>query len=661
MGIEQLHAVWPEWKVTEQIGQGAFGKVYKVVREEYGVTSYAAVKVISIPQNEAEVNALRADGYDETASRTYLESVITDFVGEIKLMLSMKGTANIVGVEDYKVVKKTGQIGWDIFIRMELLTSFTNYAAGKTLTEAEVVKLGVDICSALELCAQKNIIHRDIKPENIFISPFGDFKVGDFGIARELEKTGGAMSSKGTYSYAAPEVVSSKPYGAAADIYSLGLVLYKLLNNNRLPFIDPNSQQILYQDRTNAVNRRLSGEPLPAPAGASRQLAQVILQACAFDPAMRFKTATAFKAALAAALEAAKTPAQAARPPVQPAPPHRPPPVYSPHHHSPKPPVKSNSGLKIVLFSLLGVFLVIGTAVGIIFAVTSGNTSTEDRSMESPAPETTRRPTQPPSPTPEPETTRQPTQPPTPAPEPTPSVIYIETPKIVITTRYDTRNRRFAPRDDVVSSVFAAGGIPVFPDNDTMLADAIQNGNANNADIIAGLYDGLILTGGGDISARFFGQERHWASGDPDENCDIAEIALCRAFIRAGKPVFGINRGMQVINVAMGGDIIQDIPDLLGISSNVHSGNNSHTIQIEPGTWLHNLFGSSLTVDSWHHQAIGRLADNLTVAARVGVVIEAIEYGNIIGVQFNPARMPNADMLSIYNDFIHRCSYYSTG
>jgi tetratricopeptide (TPR) repeat protein len=85
------------------------------------------------------------------------------------------------------------------------------------------------------------------------------------------------------------------------DIYSLGLVLYKLLNNNRLPFLDPTTQNIQYQDRKSAIDRRLSGEALIAPINASPHLAQVILIACAFKPAERFQTPTAFKNALGAA------------------------------------------------------------------------------------------------------------------------------------------------------------------------------------------------------------------------------------------------------------------------------------------------------------------------------------------------------------------------
>ena len=81
-----------------------------------------------------------------------------------------------------------------------------------------------------------HVVHRDIKPENIFVSATGDFKLGDFGIARTIEKTTFGMSKKGTYPYMAPEIYQGKESDILVDMYSLGLVMYRMLNDNRLPF-----------------------------------------------------------------------------------------------------------------------------------------------------------------------------------------------------------------------------------------------------------------------------------------------------------------------------------------------------------------------------------------------------------------------------------------
>lgn len=299
MSVEVLKQIWPEWQIEgKPLGKGSFGVVYKAVRRDHGVESYAAIKVISIPTDPSEVDSLRSEGLDMNATRTYLQGIVNDFVSEIQLMESLKGVQNIVSVEDYKVVEKSGEIGWDIYIRMELLTSFNAYICDKKLTEEEVIKLGCDICTALEICAKRNIIHRDIKPENIFINDFGYFKLGDFGIARKMENMTGGLSQKGTFNYMAPEVANSSDYDARVDTYSLGIVLYRLLNGNRLPFLDTEKQLLNPNERRNAVDRRLHGEELPAPCDASPAMADLILRACAYDPNMRFTSATEMKQAL---------------------------------------------------------------------------------------------------------------------------------------------------------------------------------------------------------------------------------------------------------------------------------------------------------------------------------------------------------------------------
>ena len=298
MGIEILSEIWPDWTVEEQIGEGAFGKVYKAVRNDSGFMTYAAIKVISVPNNESEVESLQADGISLVGAKSYLQGIVSDFVNEIRLMESMKGTTNIVSVEDYKVVEKKEGIGWDIFIRMELLTPLVKKLTVSQFSERDVIKLGIDICSALERCSKCNIIHRDIKPENIFVSNFGDYKIGDFGIAKQLEKTCGSLSSKGTFNYIAPEVARGCSYDARVDTYSLGIVLYKLLNNNRLPFIHPYNEQITYAEKRLAVEKRLSGQPLPPPVNASQEMAAVIDTACRYNPDERFNSPTDMKNAL---------------------------------------------------------------------------------------------------------------------------------------------------------------------------------------------------------------------------------------------------------------------------------------------------------------------------------------------------------------------------
>ncbi len=299
MGNEMPRCVWPEWEFVKRIGRGAYGTVYEAVRtDEYGVESRSAIKVISIPQDEAELDTLRTEGMDQNASKTYLRQVVDAFVNEVKLMIQLKGVPNIVSVEDYLVVEREEEIGWDISIRMELLTPLATYISDKTITEEEVARIGCDICSALEVCEKKNIIHRDIKPANIFVNEFGDFILGDFGIAKQMEGLTYDLSRKGTGAYMAPEVEKGESYNTTVDLYSLGLVLYYLLNKRRLPFNDPNKQILTPNERERAIRRRLDGETLPAPCDASTEMTGVIRCACAYNPQQRFRSANAMQNAL---------------------------------------------------------------------------------------------------------------------------------------------------------------------------------------------------------------------------------------------------------------------------------------------------------------------------------------------------------------------------
>lgn len=283
-------SVWPEWKIVEKIGEGSFGKVYKAQRTEKGRSFYSAIKVITIPGSKSELNSVRAETNDDNATRDYFENLVEECIQEVSTMGYFRGNSHIVSVEDYKVIEYLDEIGWEISIRMEYLTSFTDYCTGKNLTEREVLKLGIDLCRALEYCGQLNIIHRDIKPENIFVSRFGDFKLGDFGIARELERSMSSMSKKGTFSYMAPEMYRGEAYDRRADIYSLGLVLFKLMNHNRLPFLNLEKQLITYRDKENALARRMSGEAVPKPAQAGEAFGEIIRKACAYWPQERYQT-----------------------------------------------------------------------------------------------------------------------------------------------------------------------------------------------------------------------------------------------------------------------------------------------------------------------------------------------------------------------------------
>ena len=178
------------------------------------------------------------------------------------------------------------------------MTTLSAHITKKPLSQADVVKLGIDICRALEICSMKHAIHRDIKPDNIFISPYGEYKLGDFGIARQIERTMSGLSKKGTYTYMAPEVFKGMDYGASVDMYSLGIVMYRFLNKNRAPFLPNFPEPITPRDRDEALQRRMSGESLAPIRDIAPELNNIVLKACAYERNDRFKNISEMKMAL---------------------------------------------------------------------------------------------------------------------------------------------------------------------------------------------------------------------------------------------------------------------------------------------------------------------------------------------------------------------------
>lgn len=271
-----------------QLGTGSFASVFRIVRHDANVNP-CALKIITIPKSDAEIATQRSEGMDDISIQKYYQHMVDDIRKEFELMSELKGCNNVASCEDFIAYRHKDGFGFDIMIRMELLLPLILFEMENEIDEMAVIKLGIDMCQALERCSIKNIIHRDIKPDNIFISSMGDFKLGDFGIARTMDNTVMMMSRKGTPNYMAPEVYFSKPYDNTADIYSLGIVLYRMLNDRRIPFLPPAPRQINKEDREGAFMKRIQGVILPRPAHGDEALKSIVLKACAYRREDRYQ------------------------------------------------------------------------------------------------------------------------------------------------------------------------------------------------------------------------------------------------------------------------------------------------------------------------------------------------------------------------------------
>ena len=309
---EELRTFWPQWHVERRLGTGAFGDVFQIYKDTYGIRVYSALKIIQISDTFAAYSKLRLSagqncgGIGETGKNEAIPDV---FMNEIQIMEALRGAPSIVSIDDF-YFQKGADIS-SLYVRMELLTSFQDLMMARNtndmpFTIEEVLKIGRDICTALMYCEQRGIIHRDIKPANLFVDSFGNYKVGDFGASKRMETVHATqtMTGIGTISYMAPEIFAGRSYNNTVDIYAVGMVLYQILNNGRMPFL-PRNGAYTPQEIDSANYRRLHGEKVPSLAWirigsetVDAKLDGIIRKACSFDSNERYRTAKDFYDAL---------------------------------------------------------------------------------------------------------------------------------------------------------------------------------------------------------------------------------------------------------------------------------------------------------------------------------------------------------------------------
>jgi serine/threonine protein kinase len=218
-------------------------------------------------------------------------------------MHDLRDLSNIVKYEDHETLSNEDGTAWVIFLRMELLTPLLSYIESQKAVSPnlalEVIKLGIDICTALAHCSAHQVIHRDISPGNIMVSDAGEYKLGDFGISRTVEQNNWLFTRVGTPPFMAPEIFNAKPYGPGVDIYSLGLVMYWMLNHFRTPFLPEHPLPVTNSDKEAAQLKRFSGAEIPPPKNADGPLADIVMKACVYDPRQRYGSPDEMKGELA--------------------------------------------------------------------------------------------------------------------------------------------------------------------------------------------------------------------------------------------------------------------------------------------------------------------------------------------------------------------------
>ena len=219
-------------------------------------------------------------------------------------------------------------------------------------------------------------------------------------------------------------------------------------------------------------------------------------------------------------------------------------------------------------------------------------------------------------------------------------------------------DRKHQLNTNYVTAIIRAGGLPLI----------LPIGVEEDAKQVAHMLDGIILTGGGDIDPTLFNEEPHASLGEVTPARDSLEIQLAKEMLQVNKPILGICRELQILNVALGGAIIQDIHSqsantILQHSQKAPRSHQSHFVQIEKASILESITGTSqIKVNSFHHQAVKDVPKPLLVSGTASDgIIEAVEstaHHFVLGVQWHPeALAENGDVVSLqlFNTFVEKC------
>ncbi len=210
--------------------------------------------------------------------------------------------------------------------------------------------------------------------------------------------------------------------------------------------------------------------------------------------------------------------------------------------------------------------------------------------------------------------------------------------------------------EDYFRAIEKAGGLPV-------IVPAIST--FENLEKLCELADAILFSGGVDVDPLQYGEEPTRELGEITPERDFTEVNLCQMFYKNKKPIFGICRGIQLINVALGGTLYQDInqiPKVLKHSQQAPTWHGTHRVFIEEDSWLFQVFKTKeMLVNSFHHQAIKAVAPVLRVVAKASDgIVEAVESKDVnhfvVGVQWHPERMfqRNEEQFRLFEAFVEK-------
>lgn len=245
------------------------------------------VKTISIPASQVQLEALLLTGAypDAEAARAYYKDLAKGIRSEIDILEKCAARRGFLAFQNSQIVPMEEGVGYEVYLLSYYRRTLERHLKREPLTHLSAINLGIDICAALSLCREMGYLYVDLKPGNIFINTEAQaYHLGDLGFVPMESLKYASLPDRYRSDYTAPEIADAfSTLNTTMDTYALGLVLYQIYNNAQLPFDSAESKAALMECLA-------AGEPMPHPAYADYELAEIICKACSFQPEDRWQT-----------------------------------------------------------------------------------------------------------------------------------------------------------------------------------------------------------------------------------------------------------------------------------------------------------------------------------------------------------------------------------
>lgn len=246
------------------------------------------VKVISVPASQRQLDALLLTGayHDAAEATAYFKDLADGIVREAQLLKKLAKLEGFLPYEGWQVVPmENNDLGYDVYLYSAYRQSLAKFTRRNLMTHLSAVNLGLDLCAALSICRRAGRIYVDLKPTNIFISDDKEYRIGDLGFVELANLKYTSLPTKYCSDYSAPELRDPmNTLNTTADTYSVGMILYQIYNNGKLPQPDASGG-------------------IPTPENADYEIAEIIMKAIAPQPDDRWKNPIEMGQALVAYMQ----------------------------------------------------------------------------------------------------------------------------------------------------------------------------------------------------------------------------------------------------------------------------------------------------------------------------------------------------------------------